>query len=156
MSDELYHHGILGQKWGVRRYQNEDGTYTEAGKKRYGHNVEKNDSVYKPTIYSKNNKGPAGKYVHKITKFMEKTMNSRPFIAKMTTLSIKGHDYLYNRVDRYKKLANHNSLAFAKFTKNDPMIKLLQTPENELSTAEKKKVDDYIRYVGLIASSVTL
>lgn len=32
---ELYHHGILGQKWGVRRYQNEDGTLTEAGKKHY-------------------------------------------------------------------------------------------------------------------------
>lgn len=31
----LAHHGILGQKWGVRRYQNEDGTLTAAGKKRY-------------------------------------------------------------------------------------------------------------------------
>lgn len=31
--DELYHHGIKGQKWGVRRYQNEDGTYTETGKR---------------------------------------------------------------------------------------------------------------------------
>lgn len=34
-SNELYHHGIKGQKWGVRRYQNEDGTLTPEGKKRY-------------------------------------------------------------------------------------------------------------------------
>ena len=35
ITDEIYHHGIEGQKWGVRRFQNEDGTLTEAGKERY-------------------------------------------------------------------------------------------------------------------------
>ena len=35
MSD-LRHHGIKGQKWGVRRFQNADGSLTAAGRKRYG------------------------------------------------------------------------------------------------------------------------
>lgn len=32
----LYHHGVKGMKWGVRRYQNKDGSLTPKGKKRYG------------------------------------------------------------------------------------------------------------------------
>ena len=32
--EELYHHGIKGMKWGIRRYQNADGSLTNAGKKR--------------------------------------------------------------------------------------------------------------------------
>lgn len=34
-TNELYHHGTKGQKWGIRRYQNEDGSLTEEGRERY-------------------------------------------------------------------------------------------------------------------------
>lgn len=40
MNEELYHHGIIGQKWGVRRYQNPDGTLTKLGRKRLGYKTQ--------------------------------------------------------------------------------------------------------------------
>lgn len=40
-SDELQHYGIMGMRWGIRRYQNKDGTLTNRGKKRYNKEVEK-------------------------------------------------------------------------------------------------------------------
>lgn len=50
--NELYHHGIKGQKWGVRRYQNPDGSLTPEGLKKYGNidnynRIKKGDNVEK-------------------------------------------------------------------------------------------------------------
>lgn len=44
---DLCHYGVKGMKWGIRRYQNKDGTLTAAGKKRYDRDVRENNAKKK-------------------------------------------------------------------------------------------------------------
>lgn len=58
-NNELKHHGILGQKWGVRRYQNYDGSLTELGKRRLGRSSNSSGKA------SSNKKTPSTKTVER-------------------------------------------------------------------------------------------
>lgn len=59
MEYELYHHGVKGMKWGVRRYQNKDGSLTAAGKKRAAKYASKYEQLTGKKISGKKSSEPS-------------------------------------------------------------------------------------------------
>lgn len=102
-SDELYHHGIKGQKWGVRRFQNLDRTLTALGKIRYGAGkvAETAGKAAKAT----------GKAVTKVTKSVKDkaiTRYKRKHINTMTDQELREYTNRLNMEAAYKEAKKRN------------------------------------------------
>lgn len=81
---ELYHYGVKGMRWGVRRYQNQDGSLTNAGKKRYkatrgdfekqflGSNGDKADKMYADVIGADRRLSRTSKHYAKLNQEIDK------------------------------------------------------------------------------------
>lgn len=77
-NNELIHHGIKGQKWGVRRYQNKDGSLSDAGKKRYSNKEIRQDrEAINKELASHGSRGLTGyaKKAYEDNKKIEKRIN---------------------------------------------------------------------------------
>lgn len=82
MNNYLQHHGIRGMKWGIRRFQNYDGSYTKAGLARYKTSEQKYDSAAKRTENAKTRykSGEGSKQAYKAAKKEQK--NAKKELSK--------------------------------------------------------------------------
>ena len=123
MDNELYHYGVPKMRWGIRRYQNKDGSLTDAGKRRYGSKenfesiqraaysvkkakieskakikrskIESRSELKRAKIEAKNN-SKIDKYRKKETKDINNTSSKEKSMSKMSD------DELRNKTTRYK------------------------------------------------------
>lgn len=96
---ELYHHGILGQKWGVRRYQNPDGSLTAEGKLRY--KIDPKTGKYKKLNYREQKRARAKYEAEKKAEAAKR--NRSPREKKITELTDKQLDKYINRMQKEEK-----------------------------------------------------
>lgn len=113
-SSDLQHHGILGMKWGIRRYQNKDGSLTAAGKKRreaQAKTDERKEKAYSPSIKRGKDKSP---------------ISPAEQIAQNASSAISGAKTIVDGAEGIRR------------TKNDSQSKVSQMSDEELERAIKR------------------
>lgn len=122
--DYLEHHGILGQKWGVRRFKNADGTLTEKGKARID-----DKNVKKANKYLKSNALWETRYE------TSKTKSPLQYLLAPTTSIIAPLRYNKDRVD---KIIAKNNKKLSEIKIDDKDYKLVNTHIKQLDLSDIK------------------
>lgn len=126
--NELYHHGILGQKWGVRRYRNRDGSLTRAGKKHMRELSNQELREETDRLYAEQN------YANSVRNYtLDNRPRTRDKISKLPSKTKNAMKYTMGVIATTTALAK-----IGKYVKN-------QVSSNEVS---KSYVDNIIKKVG--------
>lgn len=143
---ELYHSGVKGMKWGVRRYQNKDGSLTAAGKKRYREvrdNFDrKRDAKRRQKEQSKSaNKAQDTELAKRLMREELKDAKLKSEYNKLTT----GPDKVNDTLQRSKTVANDAAqLARNLKTVNDKVMKNQPRERLDLSNVSDQELRNRI------------
>ena len=109
----LQHYGIKGQTWGVRRFQNEDGTLTAAGKQRYRSEYDNGDGTKDIKRMEKDASNDAKEYARAKAYYGEGAGNRRKQIRNRISERMKDPDYkaAFDRHMKEQNMAEHQKAA---------------------------------------------
>ena len=139
--DYLAHHGIKGQKWGVRRFENPDGTLTAAGRKRYGEESDLSKNVKS----ARNEKRTASReYDKSFSKAYRKSSNLLNHLTKKgRQAQDEAWDDAYDKADKYK--AKKQEYKDAKNAYKDEYKKNLKEARDKATLKDKFMYNDATR-----------
>jgi len=104
LNNELMHYGILGMKWGIRRYQNEDGTWTAAGKRRYKDDAKADKRRMREAVNKANTVGRAMYEVdHKLDRAVKKNRGNLEELQKASKALHEQYDFLESEAQQMSK-----------------------------------------------------
>ena len=127
-TNELYHYGIKGMKWGVRRYQTKDGTLTKVGRERYSHSSDNPDDTQ-----STKKKGLTDK---------QKKVIAIGATATVAALSVIGAMYIHkkNNIPVHAQTFSFGTkIDIDKLPRNDTVLKA----GSKLQRISSKSIEDY-------------
>lgn len=159
----LEHHGIKGQKWGVRRFQNEDGSLTAAGRERYGSGEGSSNSDGSYKVQRSSSKAPNGRFEDK---FPEKLVRGTEQYEDLRSKVIYSWDGFHDAAEspaqkalqaemdkKTSAIAGKEEKIFYQLSEKqnrvlDRMVKLKGTPEYERVKKEFNSVNKQLRIAG--------
>ena len=142
VNNELYHYGILGMKWGVRRYQSRDGTLTNAGKKRYNKEMAK---LKKEEIILKNKKKTQAKMdkLNAKKKSIEDLKNGSDNKTKPKSVKDYSDDELRTIVNRMQLEQRYKELSPKKVSKGKAFVN--RVVKNVVAPAAEEVGKQYLK-----------
>jgi len=174
--DFLAHYGIKGQKWGLRRYQNADGSYTNEGKIRYGRvksgnkktkygsyydfNDDYDDFAYNKYVSKANNEQARIDAQHPYNKKSSKALKTAGAALAGVALASLGAKYIAKNVGDIRKISKLNRKAIEEASEVMDFKHKRKMEELERKYAEKvadlaKKADDVAKQVGDATDAIT-